>query len=256
MTDADTQPVPHRRPVVAVIPARYDSARFPGKPLALIAGRPMIEWVHRRAVAAQSVDRVLVATDDERIAGAVREFGGNAVMTAREHSSGTDRIAEALRNVPAAIVVNVQGDEPLVPPALIDRLVTRMRETGAEMGTLAVPMGEDDNPDDPNAVKVVTDRTGYALYFSRSRIPYLRSPQNAPAPLLHWGVYAYRRDLLERFVSWGPTSLEQCERLEQLRALENGVRILVVRAAETAPDVNVPEDVPRVEAILKERGEA
>ena len=244
--------------VVAVIPARYASSRFPGKPLATIAGKPMIEHVWARARAAASVDRVLVATDDRRIADAVAAFGGRAVMTSPDHATGTDRIAEAIANTPGDLVVNLQGDEPLVPPAVIDDVVQALWTAQAPMGTVAVPFCQiAASPDDPNAVKVVVDRNGYALYFSRSRIPFERSGGTPVEPLLHWGLYAYRREFLEQFVSWPRGRLEACEMLEQLRALENNARIVVVETTAQSIGVDVPEDIPVVEAALrKEQGDA
>jgi 3-deoxy-manno-octulosonate cytidylyltransferase (CMP-KDO synthetase) len=244
--------------VVAVIPARYDSQRFPGKPLIPICGKPMVQWVYERACQASTIDEVIVATDDQRILEAVEAFGGKAVMTAAEHPSGTDRIAEAVDGIEADLVVNVQGDEPLLPPEIIDQLVLSMRESQAEMGTVAVPF-DSGSADfgNPNNVKVVLDSQGFALYFSRAGIPFQRDAGSGRvAPLLHWGLYAYRREFLRQFISWPPGQLETCEKLEQLRALENGTRIRVIQAAESCPDVNVPEDVPRVEQELKRRGEA
>lgn len=240
--------------VVAVIPARYASSRFPGKPLALIGGKPMIERVYERAAAAENVDEVLVATDDERIRRAVLEFGGAVVLTSPEHQTGTDRIAEAIQRVSAGIVVNVQGDEPVLPSHVLDELVLAMKRTGAAMGTVAVPFSlTDRDPSDPNAVKVVLDRDGYALYFSRAPIPHCRDGGRDVEPLLHWGLYAYRRTLLEQFVTWPRGELEACELLEQLRALENGVRILVIRSQEQSLGVDVPDDVPRVEQFIREQ---
>ncbi len=238
---------------VAVIPARYGSTRFPGKPLALIAGRPMIQWVYENTMRAASIETAYVATDDERIAAVVRGFGGRAVMTAADHPTGTDRIAEAVAGLDADLVVNVQGDEPLVPAEVIDRLVAAMRRSAAEMGTVAVPFSlAASGPENPNAVKVVVDARGYALYFSRSLIPFPRSGGVAVEPLLHWGLYAYRRDFLEQFVAWPPSPLEKCEMLEQLRALENGARIMVVQAAVQSIGVDTPEDVAKVEGRLRE----
>ncbi len=244
---------------VAVIPARYGSTRFPGKPLVPIAGKPMIQWVYERARAATSVDEVLVATDDTRIAEAVEAFGGRAVLTSKDHTSGTDRVAEAVasRARRAELVINLQGDEPLMPAAVIDTLIETMRESGAEMGTVAVPFGQKTGrPDDPNLVKVVLDSEGCALYFSRAAIPYAREGGTPVAPLWHWGLYAYRRTFLERFVQWPPGRLEQCEKLEQLRALENGARIRVTVVDSTGSvGVDLPEDVETVERILLECGE-
>ncbi|MFO7821290.1 MAG: 3-deoxy-manno-octulosonate cytidylyltransferase [Lentisphaeria bacterium] len=237
--------------VIACIPARYESSRFPGKPLAEIAGKPMIQRVVERAAAARNIDEVWVATDDERIVAAVEEVNGKAVMTASEHCTGTDRIAEALENVEADLVINLQGDEPLVPPGVIDRLVEAMIDCQAEMGTVAVPFDQaDSEPNDFNVVKVVVDDNDYALYFSRSLIPFPRPGGKPVTPLLHWGLYAYRRSFLERFVKWPPGQLERCEMLEQLRALENGARIKVIRAETPVKGVDVPEDIEKVEKML------
>lgn len=236
---------------VAVIPARYASTRFPGKPLAIIAGKPMVQWVYEKALGAKSVGEVIVATDDQRIADAVADFGGRAVMTSPDHPTGTDRIAEAIEKVDADLIINIQGDEPLVPSEVVDRLVAAMRSSQAEMGTVAVPFEYSANgPENPNAVKVVTDRNGFALYFSRSLIPFPREGGVPAEPLLHWGLYAYRRDFLYDFVSWSPGRLEQCEMLEQLRALENGARIMVIQAAVQSIGVDTPEDVAKVESKL------
>lgn len=244
---------------VAVIPARYASTRFPGKPLVNIAGKPMIQWVYEQAQAATAVDEVLVATDDSRIASAVDAFGGQAVMTSADHASGTDRIAEAMavHGAPADLVINLQGDEPLMPPSVIDALIKAMRESSAEMGTVAVPFGQKTgSPEDPNLVKVVLAGDGRALYFSRAPIPFSRKGGVSVTPLWHWGIYAYRRSFLEQFVKWPPGRLEQCEKLEQLRALENGasIRVIVVESAGSV-GVDLPEDVEAVERVLLERGE-
>jgi 3-deoxy-manno-octulosonate cytidylyltransferase (CMP-KDO synthetase) len=241
---------------VAVIPARFGSTRFPGKPLAAIAGRPMIQWVYERAAQAQKVDDVIVATDDQRIVEAVEAFGGTAVMTAADHATGTDRIAEAVTGVNADIVVNLQGDEPLLPPSVIDKLIDAMQESGADMGTAAVPFGQtQSDPLDPNCVKVVVDDRGFALYFSRSLIPFSRNGGVRVEPLLHWGLYAYKRDFLEQFVRWPQGRLEKCELLEQLRALENGAAIRVIEVQEVSMGVDVPADIAKVERLLRQRGE-
>lgn len=242
---------------VAVIPARYASSRFPGKPLALIAGRPMIQRVVEQVRACPAIDAVLVATDDERIVRAVEAFGGTAVMTRADHATGTDRIAEAVQGSAADLVLNVQGDEPLMPPEVLTALVQHMRRSGAEMGTAAVPFaraGRD--PADPNAVKVVVNADSQALYFSRSLIPHCRQGGVAVEPLLHWGVYAYRRDFLQRFVSWPRGRLESCEMLEQLRALEHGARIFVLQTEAVSVGVDVPSDIALVERLLREQGKA
>jgi len=240
---------------VAVIPARYASSRFPGKPLALIAGRPMVQRVVQQVSACPAIDEVIVATDDSRIAEAVAAFGGKAVMTRADHSTGTDRIAEAIQGVEADLILNVQGDEPLIPPAVLGELVRHMRRTNVDMGTAAVPFrltGRD--PADPNAVKVVVDGNSVALYFSRALIPYCRSGGTAVEPLLHWGLYAYRREFLRQFVAWPRGRLETCEMLEQLRALEHGARIYVLQTDQVSAGVDVPADVALVERLLREQG--
>jgi 3-deoxy-manno-octulosonate cytidylyltransferase (CMP-KDO synthetase) len=240
---------------IAVIPARYGSTRFPGKPLAMIAGKPMIQWCYESVCRCPLFAEVLVATDDERISAAVAAFGGLAVMTDSAHQTGTDRIAEAIAGRQADLVVNVQGDEPLMSAAVLERLIARMRETGAEMGTAAVPFANTGrDPADPNAVKVVVDRRGFALYFSRSLIPFPRQGGAVAPPLLHWGLYAYRRDFLEQFVTWERGRLEGCEMLEQLRALEHGARILVIETAESSAGVDVPDDIKLIERQLRQAG--
>lgn len=245
----------NQKRTVAIIPARYASTRFPGKPTALIAGRPMIERVFRQAAACPDVDDVVVATDDERIARLVEGFGGRVAMTRADHQTGTDRIAEAVADIPADLILNIQGDEPLIPPAVLSQLVHLMRRTGAEMGTVAVPFERTTrDPADPNAVKVVVRADDCALYFSRSLIPFCRTGGTPVMPLLHWGLYAYQRGFLERFVAWPRSPLETCEMLEQLRALDNGARIAVLRTDEVSVGVDVPADVALVERLLRERG--
>ncbi len=242
---------------IAVLPARYASTRFPGKPLAKILGKPMIQWTCESVSRCKDLDEVLVATDDQRICDAVASFGGKAVMTSPNHQTGTDRIAEAIQNDPADLIVNAQGDEPLVSAEVLSRLIAMMRETGAEMGTVAVPFCKTDrDPHDPNAVKVVVDKQGFALYFSRSLIPFPRQGGVPVEPLLHWGLYAYRRDFLEQFVKWPIGTLENCEKLEQLRALENGAKICVLVTEVQSSGVDVPEDIPRVEAEVRRNGGA
>jgi 3-deoxy-manno-octulosonate cytidylyltransferase (CMP-KDO synthetase) len=243
----DRQPL-----VVAAIPARFASTRFPGKPLATLAGQPMIAHVVRRARSAASVDHVLVATDDERIARAAEAAGAEAVMTG-ECASGTDRVAEAVRGRPEAwdLVVNLQGDEPLLPAENIDALVTGMvADPEVGIGTLCRPLPAD-RRDDPNAVKVVRDHRGRALYFSRSLVPHPRDAA-AAAPLwrLHLGIYCFRRPVLEAFVQLPPSPLERAEGLEQLRALENGLDIVVLDAPGEAMGVDTPEDLARVAARM------
>jgi 3-deoxy-manno-octulosonate cytidylyltransferase (CMP-KDO synthetase) len=240
--------------VVAVIPARWGSTRFPGKVLAEIAGEPMISHVVRHAAAATRIDRVLVATDDARIARVAEAAGAESVMTG-ECASGTDRVAEAmLGRIGWEIVVNVQGDEPLIAPENIDVLVEGMvRTPDVGMATLCRPL-DPQRVEDPNAVKVVRDVHSLALYFSRAAIPYPRHTAAAEGLWrLHLGIYGYRRNVLARFVELDPSRLERAEGLEQLRALENGIDILVLDAPHGAYGVDTPEDLEQVKRLL-ERG--
>jgi 3-deoxy-manno-octulosonate cytidylyltransferase (CMP-KDO synthetase) len=224
---------------VAIIPARYNSTRFPGKPIVPIDGKPLIEHVYRRVQQAQHVDRILVATDDERIRRAVEGFGGTAVMTGKDHSSGTDRLAEAANDLdPEALVVNVQGDEPMIEPGVIDQAVSAAQVRTADIVTVMTPL-DPSKADDPNRVKVVVDRNGNALYFSRSRIP------SRGTTFLHIGLYVYRVRFLKLFTKLDPTPLEQAERLEQLRALEHGYRIRVVEVESESWGIDTPEDLKR-----------
>jgi len=237
--------------VIAAIPARWSSTRFPGKALAPLCGEPMIAHVVRRAAAAARVDGVLVATDDRRIAEAAEAAGAEAVMTG-ECASGTDRVAEAVLNRGGwEIVVNLQGDEPVIAPENIDVLVDGMLgNPGVVMATLCRPLKKE-RVEDPNAVKVVRRASGMALYFSRSMIPYPRRVKSAEELwALHLGIYGFRRDGLARFVDLGPSPLERSEGLEQLRALENGMDILVLDAPRPAFGVDTPEDLEEVERIL------
>lgn len=245
-----------------VIPARYASTRLPGKPLADIGGRPMIEHVWRRAVES-GAEQVVVATDDARVEAAVRRFGGDVCLTRLDHQSGTDRIAEvADRHAwpEAAIVVNLQGDEPTMPPGLLRQVAAALAShPAASIATLAVPIQDRAELFDPNAVKVVVDRHGYALYFSRAPVPWHRGsfpriegglPDGVPY-LRHLGVYAYRVGFLRRFVTWPPAAIEECEALEQLRALWQGERIQVGVAREApGAGVDTPEDLERARRAL------
>jgi 3-deoxy-manno-octulosonate cytidylyltransferase (CMP-KDO synthetase) len=241
--------------VVGVIPARYQSSRFDGKALALLGGRPLIEHVYRRARQASLLSRLVVATDDERIAEAVRACGGDAIMTSPDHASGTDRVAEAARAIDADVVVNIQGDEPFISARVIDQAVEPFRQRpGLAMTTLRRRIVEPRDLDDPNVVKVVVDRDGFALYFSRARIP---SPRRDPDPPTyeHIGLYAYRKDFLLRYSSWPRGELEQVEGLEQLRVLENGIRILAVSTeSHVGVSVDTREDLERAERFLAEQG--
>jgi 3-deoxy-manno-octulosonate cytidylyltransferase (CMP-KDO synthetase) len=235
--------------IVGAIPARYASTRLPGKPLLQIAGRPMIEHVYRRVTEAKGLDRVVVVTDDERIAAAVAGFGGEVEMTPPECVSGTDRIAHAARRWEARAVVNIQGDEPLIDPEAVSVLARHLAQhPDDEVVTLAAPAAPEEI-DNPNAVKVVLDRAGYALYFSRSAIPYARQSGGA-TPLKHLGIYGYQRQALLRLAGLPPTPLEISESLEQLRALENGIRIRVLAVRQASPGVDTREDLERVERLL------
>ena len=237
---------------VALIPARFASSRFPGKALADLDGHPMIEHVYRRAAAARTVDAVAVATDDRRIADAVAAFGGHAVMTGLHHQSGSDRIAEAAAALECDIVVNVQGDEPLIDPTAIDAAVAPLlAEPDVLMSTLCSPILDEADAASPHVVKVVLDLRGDALYFSRAPIPYPRQPSGHA--LRHIGLYAYRRAFLLEFARWAPTPLEQAESLEQLRALEHGCRIRTVITPYDSPGVDTPDDLTRVRTLAAAR---
>ena len=243
-------------PAVGIIPARYASTRFPGKLLAEIAGRPMIRYVYERACRATTLEEVLVATDDQRIFDAVLAFGGDAVMTSDYHPTGTDRIAEVAERLSgASILVNIQGDEPLIAPEAIDAVVTALQvDRRPEMSSLMTPLTDMTQVMNPNVVKVVCSPDGYALYFSRAPIPGLPAgvtPQVAPWKR-HIGLYAYRRDFLLAFTRLPPSPLEKIERLEQLRALENGYRIkMIERADDNSIGVDTPEDLKRVREIIE-----
>ncbi len=250
--------------IVAIVPARFASTRLPGKPLAEIHGKTLVERVWERARAARTISRVVVATDDDRIADAVRGFGGEALMTSPDHPTGTDRLAEAARAIDAAILVNVQGDEPMLDPAAVDAAVDALREDPeADLSTLSAPLASAAEMLASTVVKVVVDARGHALYFSRAPIPHVRrgaaadpvaSAEAAVARGLarkHVGLYAYRRATLLRFAALAPSPLEEAEGLEQLRALHHGLRIRVVPVAGASSiAVDTPEDLERVRALL------
>jgi 3-deoxy-manno-octulosonate cytidylyltransferase (CMP-KDO synthetase) len=252
---------------VAVIPARFASTRLPGKPLLEIAGKPLILWVAERALAARSVSRAIVATDDPGIFDIVTEAGFEAMMTRGDHASGTDRIAEVASDLDAEIIVNVQGDEPLIDPETIDRAVSQL-EMNAEllMATTSEPIAEAAEVLSPSVVKVVVDGQGYATSFSRNPIPWPNQAvtkhgsieaalRNEPALLFsfrkHTGLYVYRREFLLEFAGWPQSESEASESLEQLRALDRGVKIKVVEAASTSIGVDTIEDLERVRAIVE-----
>ncbi|MBI5069194.1 MAG: 3-deoxy-manno-octulosonate cytidylyltransferase [Deltaproteobacteria bacterium] len=235
-----------------IIPARFGATRFPGKPLALLAGKPLICHVAERARRARGVARVAVATDDERIVVAVRASGAEAVMTG-EAASGTDRVAEAARKMGRAdVVVNLQGDEPLIEPAAIEALLVAMEDDRVEMATLSRPL-EEGELSRPHVVKVVTQANGYALYFSRAAIPHRRDGGPSPLARAHVGMYAFRADFLQTFTRLPPGLLEREEALEQLRALEHGHRIKVVATGYRGFGVDTPEDLERAHALLAGR---
>ncbi|OGV53104.1 MAG: hypothetical protein A2017_04500 [Lentisphaerae bacterium GWF2_44_16] len=241
-----------KRKTIAVIPARFGSTRFPGKVLALLRGRPIIQWVYERT-AASKADTVLIATDNEKVADAARSFGAVAVMTSPEHPSGTDRIKEAVKGIEGDVVINVQGDEPLIPTETINQLIDKMLDTPSlEMATVAVPAARKIIENNPNIVKLVLDNNNFALYFSRSMIPFLRTGGSDMETYRHWGIYAYRRDVLDKFVKLPEGSLEKCEKLEQLRALENGIRIYVLFSDFQSIGIDTPEDLEAAESFLKE----
>jgi 3-deoxy-manno-octulosonate cytidylyltransferase (CMP-KDO synthetase) len=235
---------------VVVIPARYRSTRFPGKPLAEIAGRPMIQHVYERATRASLVDAVVVATDDERIRQAVEAFGGRAWVTRPDHETGSDRVAEVAASLACDVVVNLQGDEPLIQPEAIDQAVEPLRaDPGVQMTTLCRAIQDPEDLASPNVVKVVRDLRGDALYFSRSPIPFTRETEDGPLGWKHIGLYAYRRDLLLRFARLPASPLERRESLEQLRALEHGVHIRVVETTWDSVGVDTPADLERVRRL-------
>lgn len=241
--------------VVVVIPSRYGSTRLAGKALVDLCGKPLVQHVYQRAAAAQGIQGVYIATDDERIAQACRSFGAPAIMTSAACASGTDRVAAAAQSLQAEIIINLQGDEPLFEPRGIEQLAEQMRRHPNDgIGTLATPMPAGEDATHPAVVKVVRDRDGYALYFSRALIPFPRDPADAPAAVLkHLGIYAYRRAALEQFVALPPSPLEQTEKLEQLRALEHGLRIRVGLTDCDSIGVDTPDDLARVRAILAGR---
>ena len=237
--------------VVAIVPARYESTRLPGKPLALIDGKPMIQHVYERTRAVPLVEQVLVATDDARVAAAVRGFGGDVVMTSAAHASGTDRIAEVAERLDADVIVNVQGDLPFLDAETLGAAVALMRADPAlPMATVKTRLHDREEMLNPNVVKVVTDRDGYALYFSRSPLPYWRGTADGVLGYKHIGLYAYRRDFLLAFARLAPTPLERAEKLEQLRALEWGFRIKVAETrGGVGVEVDTPEDLERARAL-------
>ncbi len=243
-----------RQDVLAVIPSRLGAQRFPGKPLAIISGKPLVQWVWEAAHSARRVTRVVVATDSDKIASVVKRFGGDAVMTSRNCPSGTDRVAEVARSSRAGIIVNIQGDEPLISPQTIDRAVEALQQDSHAVMSTAVRKAENEREwKNPNVVKAVLDRMNYAIYFSRSPIPWEATGRHALPKAPHWvhiGLYAFKRPFLFRFAALPPSTLERSEKLEQLRVLEHGCAIKVVIAQGLSCAVDRPEDVRRVERIM------
>jgi 3-deoxy-manno-octulosonate cytidylyltransferase (CMP-KDO synthetase) len=245
---------------IAIIPARFESTRLPGKPILEIQGKTLIEHVYRRVQCAKSVERIVIATDDERIASAVRKFGGEVIMTRFDHQSGTDRLAEAAAHLPPdTLVVNIQGDEPLIEPDVIDRAVAAARHRDAQIVTVMTPLLDPAAIADPNRVKVVVDRNGFALYFSRSPIPYRVASGGTTIPFggtsggttfLHLGLYVYRVEFLREFTRLDRAPLEIAERLEQLRALEHGFRIRVVEVESESWGIDTPADLERFKVVV------
>jgi 3-deoxy-manno-octulosonate cytidylyltransferase (CMP-KDO synthetase) len=237
--------------VVAVIPARFASSRLPGKPLAEIGGRPMIEHVYRRVAASRLVSEVIVATDDLRIATRVHDFGGKVRLT-KAHETGTDRLAEVATSLDCDVIVNVQGDEPLIDPGAIEEAVAPfVHDASVVMTTLFKRILDPAELANPNVVKVVVDRAGFALYFSRAPIPHIRDPRGGWPPLYkHIGLYAYRRSVLLVLASLEPTPLERAESLEQLRALEHGIRIRAIETKYDSFGVDTPEDLEQVRRLI------
>ncbi len=236
--------------ILAVIPARYDSSRFPGKPLVKIGDRPMVQWVYEAAKSCPDFSEVVVATDSELVADCVQGFGGKVEMTSSEHSTGTDRVAEVAGRYPQmGAIANVQGDQPFVTPLMLSQLVNPYQNNELPpMTTLACPLDMSDGYEDPNTVNVVCDRTGNALYFSRAAIPYFRNSGEAPV-YHHLGLYAFERNFLLKYAQLKSTPLEECEGLEQLRVLEHGFDIRVCLTQKAVLEINTPEDLNKAIAM-------
>ena len=235
----------------AIIPARMGSTRFPGKVLANLGGKPIVQWVWERTKASKA-DEVIVASDSEEVIRAVQAFGGNAQMTSPNHPSGSDRIWEVASKLDCDIIINVQGDEPFMEPSVIDNLIDVMQESPApDMATVVVPSTREQIANNPNSPKVVVSADNTALYFSRSPIPFLREGGTDMPLYKHWGIYAYSRAALSKFVSLPESPLEKCEKLEQLRALENGMKIKVIKTNFQSIGIDTPEDLVQAEQYLK-----
>lgn len=237
--------------VIGVIPARYGSKRFRGKPLAMLKNKPLIQWVYERASKSRYLDRVIVATDDVRIMRTVWNFGGEAMLTSKDTVSGTDRCAEVSKRMFSDIVVNIQGDEPMIRPQTIDQVIQVMRRDRRLLfATAATPNRKGTGCGSENMVKVVVDRSDNALYFSRSALPFHMNNRGFKGCLQHFGIYAYRRNFLLRFAKWRQTPLELAESLEQLRALEHGIRIRVIQVKQKSHGVDTRADLEKVKKLL------
>jgi 3-deoxy-manno-octulosonate cytidylyltransferase (CMP-KDO synthetase) len=235
---------------VIVIPARYESTRLPGKPLLEISGKPLIRLVYERASGSRLKDRVIIATDDKRIMDAASSFGAEAVMTSPSCTSGTDRVFEAVKDTDADLVINVQGDEPFMRPDMIDLLFSVLEKESPDVATLCTPVTGNKEYIDPNTVKVVLDKNGFALYFSRSPIPYVRNENSRPILYKHIGIYGFKADFLKQFVSMQKSRLEETESLEQLRILENGFRIKVLTTHYDGFGIDTMDDLQRARLTL------
>lgn len=237
--------------VIGVIPARYGSTRFPGKALALLQGKPLVQWVWEKACRAKTLSRVIIATDDVRIKKSAEQFGAEVVMTKKNHPSGTDRIAEVVKNLTCDLVVNIQGDEPFLQPALIDQAVKALAERSEfHMSTLCQVLKEKQEIDSPHLVKVVFGKKNQALYFSRCPIPFDRDQEKEVSYYQHIGLYVYRKKVLLELVKLPISSLEKSEKLEQLRALENGYHILVKKVSYPGIGIDTPQDLEKAKRLL------
>lgn len=239
--------------IIAIIPARYNSTRFQGKPLADICGKPMIQWVYERVAAVVEIESVYVATDDIRIFKIVNSFGGKAIMTG-ECSCGTERVYQASENIEADIILNVQGDEPLIKTEMISDLIETFNDSDVQMATLKKKIVNLEELDNPNVVKVITDKLGDAIYFSRFAIPYDREKKSKIDRYKHIGIYGYKKSFLEKLCALPRASLEKAESLEQLRAIENGYKIRVKETIYQSIGVDIPYDIVRVEEQMKQEG--
>ncbi|MDP2923219.1 MAG: 3-deoxy-manno-octulosonate cytidylyltransferase [Candidatus Omnitrophota bacterium] len=239
--------------VIGVIPARYQSTRLPFKLTRQLLGRPLIQWVWEKASAAHLLDSLIVACDDQKIKEVAEGFGANVVMTSLQHTSGTDRVAEAVRDIDAKIVINIQADEPLMHPSTIDSLAeTMLADPNLVMATVCKKLDNENEINNPNVVKVICDKDGFAIYFSRSVLPYYRDSNAIKTCYKHLGIYAYTKDFLYTFKNLPSSYLEEAERLEQLRAIEAGYKIKVIETKFDSIGVDTEEDLQKLEAMLKE----